>query len=283
MGYGTEALRCLVRSRLFRVALFLLASSVAQADGQAVVRTDHATLRLVVTRPDASGTIRGALMIDLDPGWKTYWIDPGEAGLPPVLDFSESRGLRAAPVLRFPVPRRFDDGYSKTVGYEGPTAIAFTAEAASGDEAQVMRLHALLGVCEEICIPVSAKFEARPNEATAADGSAVDWAFRSLPTLASDDRPQISTAGSSVRVRAKLPGQARGAVPDVFLAGPSGWNLGAPALLHQDGAVSEFEVPVLAAPSAPTGEPLRFDAVLTAGEWASEFRGIVVDRPATKP
>lgn len=33
--------------------------------------------------PESDGTIKAVLDVDLLPGWKTYWRDPGEAGVPP--------------------------------------------------------------------------------------------------------------------------------------------------------------------------------------------------------
>ena len=43
----------------------------------------------------------GVLDIDLKPGWKTYWRDPGDAGVPPQLDVSASTNVAGAE-LRFP-------------------------------------------------------------------------------------------------------------------------------------------------------------------------------------
>ena len=58
------------------------------------VTTEGARMRLVVDpEPDPSGITRGALEIDLDEGWKTYWIDPGASGIPPQIDFSPSTGI----------------------------------------------------------------------------------------------------------------------------------------------------------------------------------------------
>ena len=55
--------------------------------------TEGGRMRLVVDpAPRADGTIAGILDIDLDPGWKTYWRDPGGAGIPPMLDVSQSTG-----------------------------------------------------------------------------------------------------------------------------------------------------------------------------------------------
>ena len=48
-------------------------------------------MRLVTTGSrDADGRLEGILDIELKPGWKTYWRDPGDAGVPPTIDVSAS-------------------------------------------------------------------------------------------------------------------------------------------------------------------------------------------------
>ncbi len=62
------------------------------------------------------------LEIDLKPGWKTYWRDPGDAGVPPTLDASASSNIASAE-LSFPAPQRFDDGFAIWAGYKEPVGI----------------------------------------------------------------------------------------------------------------------------------------------------------------
>ena len=40
------------------------------------------------------GNVLGALKINLKPGWKIYWRNPGEAGLPPELDWSDVENVK---------------------------------------------------------------------------------------------------------------------------------------------------------------------------------------------
>ena len=42
---------------------------------------------------------RAGVEIKLKPGWKTYWRYPGDSGVPPVLDFSESQNVKSVTVL----------------------------------------------------------------------------------------------------------------------------------------------------------------------------------------
>ena len=62
---------------------------------------------------------RAGVEIKLKEGWHTYWRYPGDSGVPPVLDFSKSRNVKAVTVL-YPAPSRFPDGAGgNSIGYNG--------------------------------------------------------------------------------------------------------------------------------------------------------------------
>src|SRR5262249_40519998 len=83
-------------------------------------------IRLVtVGMPNDKGVLQGALQIDLKPGWKTYWIDPGDAGVPPSIDVSPSQNIASAD-MSFPAPHRFDDGFAVWAGYNEPVTFPVT-------------------------------------------------------------------------------------------------------------------------------------------------------------
>ncbi|MDZ4790723.1 MAG: protein-disulfide reductase DsbD family protein [Hyphomicrobiales bacterium] len=44
--------------------------------------------------------------LKLKDGWKTYWRSPGDAGIPPVVDWSGSINFASAE-LAYPQPERF--------------------------------------------------------------------------------------------------------------------------------------------------------------------------------
>ena len=56
--------------------------------------TEGARIRLVtIDEPTPEGTLKGTLEIALDAGWKTYWADPGDAGIPPQIDIAGSQNV----------------------------------------------------------------------------------------------------------------------------------------------------------------------------------------------
>ena len=54
--------------------------------------------------------------VKLEDGWKTYWRSPGDAGIPPQVDFTGSSNI-ASTQFRWPVPARFQYYDLETFGY----------------------------------------------------------------------------------------------------------------------------------------------------------------------
>src|SRR3954453_13341134 len=83
---------------LLAAALLLFATAApALASSSAWYDADGGSIRLLTSgAPAERGVVQGALQIDLKPGWKPYWLDPGDAGVPPSLDASASRNIASA-------------------------------------------------------------------------------------------------------------------------------------------------------------------------------------------
>ncbi len=138
----------------------LAALASARAFGAEAVSAPHAVNRLVAetTTAPPGKTIRLALVQTLDPGWHTYWRNPGDAGEATRIDWTLPAGWSAGPIL-WPAPRRFPLGPIMNYGYDGkivlPTAIAVPAGAKPGTTAHLRATVQYL-VCAEVCIPGSA-------------------------------------------------------------------------------------------------------------------------------
>lgn len=99
------------------------------------------------------------LTIRLAPGWKTYWRVPGEAGIPPVFNWSGSSNVAAVRV-HFPVPKVFEQGGIRGIGYIGQ--VTFPLNIRTHDASAPVRLRGEIdiGVCEEVCVPVTLQVRA---------------------------------------------------------------------------------------------------------------------------
>ena len=98
-------------------------TGAASASSSPWIDVQGGRVRLVTSGgPNQHGILSGALEIDLAPGWKTYWRDPGDAGVPPTIDVSASANIKSAE-LDFPAPERHDEGDFSWAGYDRPVSL----------------------------------------------------------------------------------------------------------------------------------------------------------------
>ncbi|MBV8938231.1 MAG: hypothetical protein JO089_00130, partial [Alphaproteobacteria bacterium] len=154
----------MVHSRrfLFRLCgallIFFLASSGNAAESN-LYRSELGTAQLSAESPIHAGTpFDVKLNLTLAPHWHTYADPPGEAGIPPRIDWELPEGFSAGS-LRFPAPRSFHEGGLTTYGYENRVTLTsrFTPAATLRD-AVTIKARASWLVCHDICIPESAAF-----------------------------------------------------------------------------------------------------------------------------
>jgi DsbC/DsbD-like thiol-disulfide interchange protein len=94
------------------------------------------------------------VLIELDPGWKTYWRMPGEAGVSP--EFTWTPAPPAEVSVSYPAPARYADASGETVGYEGEVLFPVTVKAGAADDVE-LGLDLFFAVCKDICIPAKAQ------------------------------------------------------------------------------------------------------------------------------
>ncbi len=91
----------------------------------------------------------------LEKGWHIYWINPGDSGEPPKVQWTLPAGFRAGP-LDWPTPRRIADHSLMDYGYEDdvllPVKIHPAASVATGHDVN-LGLSVTWLVCRDICIP----------------------------------------------------------------------------------------------------------------------------------
>lgn len=95
------------------------------------------------------------LLLRHAPHWHTYWINPGDSGLPTTLSWTLPPGYKADEIT-WPTPRRFEVGGLYNFGYDGevllPVAIDVPADATAGSTAH-FAVQAKWLVCREECVP----------------------------------------------------------------------------------------------------------------------------------
>jgi len=191
------------------VLLLSAAAASAQIDSAPKVRA-----RLIAETGEVApgGTVAVALEQNIRPSWHTYWVNPGEAGLPTEIKWALPPGWHAS-AIEWPYPRRLPVGPLMNYGYEGKiwllTKVTAPSNAKPGDVVTLKATGSWL-VCQEVCIP-----EDQPL---------------SLPlTVSAHPSPPYMTvteqfAAARARIPAASPWPVRfrlGPTLDVFLASPA--------------------------------------------------------------
>lgn len=160
-------------------AWFALALSPAAAEPVSPwARDGAAALRLVDAGPGPTpGARLAAIAIALDPGWKTYWRQPGASGVPPRFDFSGSTNLAEARVS-YPVPERSAGEDGVTNVYHGAVTLPVTVRPRDPAQAVKLKLTAEYGVCEKVCVPIRSEAALELQPGSRGEGAAADEAKR---------------------------------------------------------------------------------------------------------
>ncbi|NDG72280.1 MAG: thiol:disulfide interchange protein [Proteobacteria bacterium] len=100
------------------------------------------------------------LLLEMEPGWHTYWEYSGDSGLPTTVDWSLPSGFTASPI-EWPVPEaRVEPGDIQVYAYSGRVLLLTTITPPPDLSGTVtLRAAASWLVCEEICVPGDAKLE----------------------------------------------------------------------------------------------------------------------------
>jgi len=104
---------------------------------------------------DESDPLYIGLHIKMEKGWKTYWRTPGNAGLPPVIDWEGSINLAAAEI-EYPAPNRFEIFDLQTYGYPDEVVYPIRIKPAVPSAPVTIKANVNYLVCKDLCVPVTA-------------------------------------------------------------------------------------------------------------------------------
>ncbi len=252
----------------------------------------HAAARLIAAGPSPAspaggGSASAGLEIRLDPGFITYWRNPGDAGLPPSIDTSSSQNV-AAVTVDYPAPRRLDEGGAVAYGYTGSVTLPLHVTTADPARPAMLAVNLDYAICEKICLPATARLRLAlpslpvPEEAAhlAAAASVVPrptaiGASGPLAVTRVAPAPSTSGPGFDVTVRA-------GSDAALFVEAPEGWYLqaGEQARAGPDGPT--FHVTLLQRPDGERPDKLALRLTLVDQTGAIDVP-VSVDAPADRP
>jgi len=267
-------------ARLFGggAAILLLGCAGARAeDASAWFQGMHSQVRLI-SGGEKDGRLLAAVEIVLDRGFKTYWRNPGESGLPPRFDWSGSSNV-AAIDLKWPAPARTEDAGGVAYVYGERAVFPLLVEAREPGKPVKLKLDVDYGVCKDLCIPASASLSLDLT-GEAIHRATIEGALARVPI----PQPAGYDAPLSIGSVEPLPGQIRrfavhvrapeGSQASLFAEAPENWFLSTSAEMQPTTpgsgmfilAVEEHPKP------SPGSVPVRLTLVASGQAVETEIR-----------
>jgi DsbC/DsbD-like thiol-disulfide interchange protein len=278
------------------VGLSLPGASVAAA-AETASRWDgdaRSAIRLIAGAP--GGGARAAIELRLKPGWHTYWRYPGDAGVPPKLDFAKSENVKAVTVL-WPAPQRIEEEGLVAIGYTGDVVWPLAIVPQNPAKPVTLRLKLDYAVCEKLCVPAEGRAELMLRAGGAPQEPSRQGFLSQAPSPQGSNDAAIATALARVpqklalgegtplairavrrendgtRARAVVDIEApAGAAPALFVEGPTAaWAL--PVPIAVDGAPpgqQRFAFDLDGAPPGAKYEGAALTLTAVSGEHAIE-------------
>lgn len=252
----------------------------------APVQTEHVEAELV---PESATVAPGkpftiATRLKVQPGWHIYWINPGEAGLPPTVKWTLPKGFSAGPIT-WPYPKRLPIPGAMNYGYEGEVLLLSQVEAPATLAGGALPIRAKVDwiVCAEVCVPgeatVATEVKAGPPAPDPRWAASFSATRAALPTAPAGWTFSTEQTADSYRLIARPPpgGAVRTANLFFFTQDENVVDAGAAQPITQaDGRI----VATLKKAPYAEGKPTRLRGVWVAeGGWTPGLIGAAVDTP----
>jgi DsbC/DsbD-like thiol-disulfide interchange protein len=263
--------------------VFVGVSAARSQDASDWAQELHAAARLIAgASATGAGTkwLRAGIEVKLEPGWETYWRDPGDSGTPPTFDFAESVNVKSV-ATRWPAPMRFDDGAGGySIGYRDQ--VIWPLRVLPKDASKPASLHVTLhyAVCGKLCVPAEADLALLLTGEKGSEETALAAAEARVP------RPAALHAGSCDGLLAVC--SAHRQVKDgrqivvVEVAAPQG----TPVQLFAEGPTPDWALPLPEPDESPGGSPTsvrRFTFALDGLPPGAEAEGATLTLTAVSP
>ncbi len=202
---------------------------LAAAEGQSAWSNQtNSKVRLVsaILADEGSPAVYAGVQLFMDEGWKTYWRNPGDSGVPPAFDWSGSKNVKGVEVF-YPAPHRFADAGGTAIGYDREVLFPLRVTPERAGEPITLVLNFDYGLCKDLCIPNSVALKAElPPDLGEGDRALLEAALSTVPKHIQDEiLPRIMNISAklgdevpALEIEVKFPEGATGT--DIFVDNP---------------------------------------------------------------
>jgi DsbC/DsbD-like thiol-disulfide interchange protein len=239
---------CFIYQILVGALWLLLPTTVVTAEDPAENPADEHVKVELVSENDAivpHQQLRLGIRFDLEEGWHTYWINPGDSGEPPRIDWTLPPGFKADSI-EWPFPTRLSTPPLVDYGYEHQVLLPVVIRTPSGlkegvIEKMVAQVHYL--VCRDVCIPgrkqLVLELPVKDHGAASSNALLFESTRQQLPMpIPAGWRISVNSVGDEFRLRLRIgkvigsaqffplePEQIENAAPQKVSATPGGLDL----------------------------------------------------------
>jgi DsbC/DsbD-like thiol-disulfide interchange protein len=140
---------------------------------------------------DEKDPAKAALYMKMASGWHTYWVVPGEAGLPPRFSWTDKKNIKKIDVF-YPVPQRFNEHGFTTFGYADEVIVPLQIKPDEAHKDTTARLTLEAMVCKDICIPKTLDITFDARQTIFLENGDQDLLARAYETLPRKNVPDLA-------------------------------------------------------------------------------------------
>jgi suppressor for copper-sensitivity B len=263
---------------------FIMSTGSARAAATDWVGDSRAAVRLITATDNlpAGSTLEAGLEFRFAKGWHGYWRTPGDAGIPPTVDWSASENISGLEIS-WPAPHRLVIDELQNSVYENDVVLPVKLFLKQAQTSARIKASITYAACSDVCVPLQADLTlVMPTgaEGTSAQSGLISSAQKRVPgspDAAGVDVISTRFAGPASEPTLVVDLKSRSgafAQPDLFVEGAGNGIPPAPKVELQDaGKTARLTVRLAALP--PPGRPLTL--TLIDENRAAEFKV-----PATK-
>jgi thiol:disulfide interchange protein len=253
--------------RFLTAILILLAALAGPA-----ARAAHTAVNLILpAAAQSGGTVLVGVALKMEPGWHTYWKNPGEAGQATQIHWTLPAGISAGEI-QWPLPEKLPPAEVTTYGYQNEAVLLVPLKIGADLPATPVNLSAKVSwlECKDSCVPASAEISGKLLIGSPA-GKVVDAA---AAKLLADWQKKVPATIADLSAVAWWEKTADDKTRTLVL----NWPGKGPGDFYPSVANDNYQVDgATTAPAAPAGQiEIRKSVKKFSGDWPKALTGVFV-------